>query len=132
MRPMLAGLAFALGCAVLPALAEAPPAIRDASACRQTEFIADVTFTFDGGACDRVVNADGEPGEAGRLTLWVHTEAEAEICTMQIVPITVDEAFEVEPEITALDIEVYNPGGNLAATGSIDIAPACDEADAAP
>ncbi len=118
-------LALLMTAIASPALADGAAELRDLVACRETPDITRVAFTFEGGACDKVTNSDIELTGEGRGRLWVETETEGEVCTMQIVPIAVDEEYELERSVTALDVEAYNPAGGLAGRSSIDIAESC-------
>ena len=111
------------------ASAQATRPLDNLAACRLDDGRVALNFTFEGGACQQPGTATVEPARGGVAAVTVPTEATAEVCTMQVVPVEVTETLAVDAEAITLDITVLARDGRPQALGSTDIAtagPACE------
>ncbi|MEQ8601164.1 MAG: hypothetical protein RLP98_14685 [Devosia sp.] len=80
-----------------------------------------VEFAYDGGACEEVGAAQlGEMNE-GTLAVTFPTVSTAEICTMQIVKISVREAVLAGPDVVSLEVTLQDPEGAPMASWAVSI-----------
>jgi hypothetical protein len=119
-RPLILLAAILLATATVAA--EPPPPITEGTATRTTEGTVDLSVTWQGGACEEPGEAEVTAGDETTDEVTIPTATTAEICTMQIVPVTYEGIIAVEPLTTTLAITVLSPDGQPSATGSIEIA----------
>lgn len=77
---------------------------------------------FEGGACQEAQPAETEPGEeAGTLSVTIPTLSTAEVCTLQVVEIEIEEMIDAGEDITTLDVTVLGTDGEVQVEGSTQI-----------
>jgi hypothetical protein len=94
----------------------------EASATRASGDAVQLHLAFEGGACQGVDAPQPGAVSAGVLAVTIPTQATAEICTMQIVPIAVDVTVPATAEVTALQVIVLGTNGEAQFGGRVDIA----------
>ncbi|HEY9010763.1 MAG TPA: hypothetical protein VIN06_07070 [Devosia sp.] len=100
-------------------------ALQNLAACRAGAATVDLSFTYTGGGCEETEPATvAIEGPVGKVT--VPTRSTAEVCTMQATPIDVAQMIEA-PAVTALEIELLNPQGQVSATGNVAVEPECSQ-----
>lgn len=117
-------LAAALGLimATGAALAQDAAPLTDLSACRLDDAQVAVSLTFEGGACQEPGEATIGQDELGAYELSLSTVSTAEVCTMQIVPVSWSGTVEVPQEAETLAVTVLNPQDGVQAAGEVEIA----------
>jgi hypothetical protein len=118
-------LATALALALLApvAFAAAPEPITAGTAVWTTDGKVDIKVTWQGGACEAPGEATVEAGDETTIDeVTIPTAATAEVCTMQIVPVTYEGTIAVEKLTTTLSVMILAPDGQPVARGSIEIA----------
>jgi hypothetical protein len=128
-RAGLVTLAFA-ACPVVAVAAAPPPPVTEAHAVWTEEGHVQLDVTWDGGACEEPGEPAVEAGSDGTNTVVVPTVETAEVCTLQIVPVTFSGLIAVEPTAETLSIMVLAPDGQPKATGSVEIVVQSDETSA--
>lgn len=98
-----------------------PPPITEATAVWTDEGKVELSVTYDGGACDEPGDPRVEAGPTTTDAVFIPTTETAEVCTMQIVPVTYEGVIPVEPDTRTLAITVLDFKGQPKATGSVDI-----------
>ena len=121
MRPILATLALCLFSGV--ALAQELAPLSDLKACRLDAELVSLSFSYDGGACEQTGNGSVDLVESGTATVTIPIVSTAEVCTMQVVKVTHTGAINAVADVTALNVQLVSPGGEVQATGKVDIAP---------
>ena len=121
MRPILATLALCLFSGA--ALAQELAPLTDLKACRLDEELVSLSFSYDGGACEKTGNGSVDLVESGTATVTIPIVSTAEVCTMQVVKVTHTGAINAVADVTALTVQLVSPGGEVQATGTVDIAP---------
>lgn len=119
-----ASLALALAVAAVPFAAVAaaePPPVTDATATWIESTHVRLTVTYEGSACETPGEARVEAGPDRTDVVVIPTTETAEMCTMQIVPVTYEGIIAVEPDTTTLAITVLDANGQPKATGSATI-----------
>lgn len=91
------------------------------TACRIDAERVLLRATFDGGACQAVEPADLAEPRGTVVAVTIPTTSTAEICTMQIVPVEVEQVLEAPEPIHELDVTVIDPNNNPAAHGLIEL-----------
>lgn len=118
-RLQIAAIALALG--ATGAAAQPAPEPSDLSACRLESGQVAVALTFEGSACQN-------PGEAtvvdggSIVSLSLPTVSTAEVCTMQVVPVSWSGHIDASENARTLSVEVLGPQGQLQAMGDTAIA----------
>jgi metal-sulfur cluster biosynthetic enzyme len=121
MRQLPAALALCLVTGVAVAQELAP--LTDLRACRLDQELVALSFSYDGGACEQTGNPSVDLVETGTATVTVPVIPTAEVCTMNVVKVESSSAVAVVEEVTALDVQLVSPGGEVQAEGKVDIAP---------
>lgn len=121
MRPIPAALALCLLSGA--ALAQELAPLTDLKACRLDAELVSLSFSYDGGACEQTGNGSVDLVEAGTATVTIPIVSTAEVCTMQVVKVTHTGAIAAVEDVTALDVQLVSPGGEVQARGKVDIAP---------
>jgi hypothetical protein len=118
---LIAGLLFAS-----TALAQDLAPLGNLVACRaEPAEKVNLSFSYDGGACQETDTAKVALVEGNMATASVPTHNNAEVCTMQVVQIDYAGTLDVPAEITALTVQVLNPDSEVQAGGKTDILPKC-------
>jgi len=123
MQVRLASIPLALACLFCGSavLAGEVAGFTALSACRIDAEQVLLRASFEGGACQKVEPAElGEP-DGKTLAVTLPSTRTAEICTMQIVPIAVEQAIAASGDIAELDVTALDPDGRDAAHGVVDI-----------
>ncbi|MGB3338436.1 MAG: hypothetical protein WBA73_14775 [Devosia sp.] len=102
-------------------IAEPPATLEDLQAHRVDAGQVQVTFSYDGGACEEVDPAELGEAADGKLSLTFPTTSTAEICTMQVVTIKVDQAIVADGSVAEVDVTLLATDGSVAATGTAPI-----------
>jgi hypothetical protein len=112
-------LAAALGSSAV--LAQEAARFTELSACRiDAEHIL-VRATFDGSPCWAVEPAQlSEPRGTG-VAVHLPTSSTAEICTMNIVPVSTEQVIEAPEPIVGLDMTAATPQNHVVAQGVIEV-----------
>lgn len=121
MRLIPATLALCLVSGV--ALAQELAPLNDLKACRLDAELVSLSFRYDGGACEETGNGSVDLVESGTATVTIPIVSTAEVCTMQVVKVTHTGAINAVEAVTALDVQLVSPGGDVQARGKVDIAP---------
>lgn len=121
MRRLSAALALCLVSGVAVAQELAP--LNDLKACRLDAELVSLSFSYDGGACEQTGNGSVDLVESGTATVTIPIVSTAEVCTMQVVKVESTSAITAPEEVAALTVQLVSPGGEVQATGKVDIAP---------
>jgi hypothetical protein len=121
MRLLSATLALCLVSGV--ALAQELAPLNDLKACRLDAELVSLSFSYDGGACEETGNGSVDLVESGTATVTIPIVSTAEVCTMQVVKVQSTSAIAAPEEVSALTVQLVSPGGEVQATGKVDIAP---------
>lgn len=121
MRLIPATLALCLVSGV--ALAQELAPLNDLKACRLDAELVSLSFSYEGGACEQTGNGSVDLVESGTATVTIPVVPTAEVCTMQVVKVTHTGAINAVEDVTALDVQLVSPGGEVQAEGKVDIAP---------
>lgn len=121
MRLIPATLALCLVSGV--ALAQELAPLTDLKACRLDAELVSLSFSYEGGACEQTGNGSVDLVESGTATVTIPVVSTAEVCTMQVVKVTHTGAINAVADVTALNVQLVSPGGEVQATGKVDIAP---------
>ena len=116
--------AIALGAALampMGAFADEPAAFSNASATWTADGQVELSVTWEGGACEEPGEAEVMAGDGTTDEVTIPTVETAEICTMQIVPVTFSGTIAVEPTTTTLAVTVLDPKGQPRASGSVEV-----------
>jgi hypothetical protein len=77
---------------------------------------------FQGGACQEAQPAETDPGEEeGMLSVTIPTVSTAEVCTLQVVEIEIEETIDAGENIATLDVTVLGTDGEVQVEGSTQI-----------
>lgn len=121
MRLVPATLALCLVSGVAFAQELAP--LNDLKACRLDAELVSLSFSYDGGACEQTGNGSVDLVESGTATVTIPIVSTAEVCTMQVVKVTHTGAINAVEDVTALEVQLVSPGGEVQAKGKVEIAP---------
>lgn len=121
MRLVPAALALCLVSGV--ALAQELAPLNDLKACRLDAELVSMSFSYDGGACEQTGNGSVDLVESGTATVTIPIVSTAEVCTMQVVKVTHTGAINAVEDVTALEVQLVSPGGEVQAKGKVEIAP---------
>ena len=121
MRLVLATLALCLVSGVAFAQELAP--LNDLKACRLDAELVSLSFSYDGGACEQTGNGSVDLVESGTATVTIPIVSTVEVCTMQVVKVTHTGAINAVEDVTALEVQLVSPGGEVQAKGKVEIAP---------
>lgn len=129
-----AALALAANVLTMPALAEdktkdapaAPSAeqtlrLKDLDATRINPNQITIEFEYDGGACEQVGPAEVGELVDGTLSVTFPTISTAEVCTMQVVEIEVEQTIQAEHIVSKVDVTLNAPDGKTIANGTTDV-----------
>lgn len=114
---------FALCLVSGAALAQELAPLNDLAACRLNSEMVSLTFSYEGGACEQTGNGSVDLVESGTATVTIPIVSTADVCTMQAVKVTHTGAINAVAEVSALDVQLVSPGGEVQAEGKVDIAP---------
>lgn len=121
MRLIPATLALCLVSGV--ALAQELAPLNDLKACRLDAELVSLSFSYEGGACEKTGNGSVDLVESGTATVTIPVVPTAEVCTMQVVKVTHTDTVNAVEDVTALNVQLVSPGGEVQAEGKVDIAP---------
>jgi hypothetical protein len=114
--------ALVLAFASSGALAGDLPGFTFIEACRTGETTAILRIVYDGGACETTAETEPTVTLDGALaTVSVPTTATAEVCTMQIVPNTVEKPIAIAADTAELDVTVLATNGQPQARHSTPV-----------
>ena len=103
-------------------LTSAPPPLTEVSATwADEEGHVTLEVTYEGGACEEAGEAEVTAAASLIDHVTIPTMQTAEVCTMQIVPVTYSGIIAVEPHTQTLEITILAPDGQPKAAGSVDI-----------
>ncbi|CAN7519387.1 hypothetical protein LJR016_003627 [Devosia sp. LjRoot16] len=105
------------------ALAQELAPLNDLKACRLDAELVSLSFSYDGGACEQTGNGSVDLVESGTATVTIPIVSTAEVCTMQVVKVSHTGAINAVEDVTALDVQLVSPGGEVQAKGKVEIAP---------
>ncbi len=112
-------LAAALCCSAV--LAQESASFSQLSACRIDAERILLRATFDGSPCWAVEPAQlSEPRGTG-VAVHLPTSSTAEICTMNIVPVSTEQVIEAPEPIVDLDVTAATPQNDVMAQGVIEV-----------
>ncbi|HEV2518668.1 MAG TPA: hypothetical protein VGV07_25700 [Devosia sp.] len=121
MRLVPATLALCLVSSV--ALAQELAPLNDLKACRLDAELVSLSFSYDGGACEKTGNGSVDLVDSGTATVTIPVVPTAEVCTMQVVKVPHASAINAVDDVTALEVQLVSPGGEVQAKGKVEIAP---------
>ncbi|MDB5541645.1 MAG: hypothetical protein JWQ89_3372 [Devosia sp.] len=121
MRQIHAALALCVFTGAAMAQDLAP--LTDLKACRLDSELVSLSFSYEGGSCEQTGDASADLRDNATATATVPIVSTAEVCTMQAVTVEHSGAVAVPADVTALDVQLVSPGGEVQATGNVDIAP---------
>ena len=111
----------ALGLAA-PALAQSPGASLDdldANRINPTQIM--ISFDYQGSACQQVGPAEIGEVTNGTLALVFPATSTAEVCTMQVTEVDVDQAIYADTTVTRVDVTLTDPDDQVIGTGSANV-----------
>lgn len=126
MRQLPAAM-FALLVATGAALGQEAATLSDLKACRLNAELIALSFSYEGGACEQTGDPGVEVGDAGTAVVKVPVVTTSDVCTMQAKQVQSESAVAVPEEITAIDVQLVSPAGEVKAAGKTDIAPTTPE-----
>lgn len=109
------------------AFAQEAAAFTALSACRIDADRVLLRATFDGSACQAVEPADLAEPRGTIVAVTIPTTRTAEICTMQIVPVEVEQVIDAPEPVANLDVTAIDPNNNPAAHGVVEIDEAAED-----
>ncbi len=113
-------LAATLCCSA--AIAQEVASFTELSACRIDAETVLLNATFDGGACMKVEPAQLAEPRGTIVAVHLPTVSTSEICTMQIVPVEVEQVIQADEVIADLFVTVSDPQNNELAQGQVEVA----------
>lgn len=122
MRRTMASIPLALAAALCSgaALAQEVASFTHLSACRIDAERILLKATFDGSACWAVEPAGMAEPRGTIMAVHLPTVSTAEVCTMQIVPVSTEQVIEVSEPVIDLDVSALNPENNEVAHGVVE------------
>ncbi len=90
------------------------------SACRIDAERILIKATFDGSACWSVEPAGLAEPRGTIVAVHLPTISTAEICTMQIVPVSTEQVIEAHEPVVDLSVTAADPDNNVVASGLIE------------
>jgi len=103
------------------ALAQEVASFTALSACRIDSETILLRATFDGGACQSVEPAALSEPRGTIIAVVIPTKSTSEMCTMQIVPIVVEQMIKAPEPVYDLDVTASDPNNNPVAYGLIQL-----------
>ena len=113
-------LAATLCCSA--AIAQEVASFTELAACRIDAETVLFNATFDGGACMKVEPAQLAEPRGTIVAVHLPTVSTSEICTMQIVPVEVEQVIQADEVIADLFVTVSDPQNNELAQGQVEVA----------
>ena len=80
-----------------------------------------ISFEYEGGACEEVGPAEVGDLTDGTLAVTFPTISTAEVCTMQVVDIEVEQTIQAEHIISLIDVTLTAPDGTVIGQGQTDV-----------
>lgn len=123
-RVLLAAVVAGAAAFQVPAALAQPPApLTEVSARWTADDKVDLKVVYEGGACERMLDAEVTASEVfGTDLVTIPTVETAQACTMQMVEVEFTGTIAVEPTTETLSILVLDPQGQPKAAGSVEIA----------
>lgn len=90
------------------------------SACRIDAERILIKATFDGSACWSVKPADLAEPRGTIVAVHLSTISTAEICTMQIVPVSTEQVIEAPEPVINLSVTAADPQNNVVAQAEVE------------
>jgi len=119
MAPIPLALTAALCCGA--ALAQEAASFSELSACRiDAEHIL-VRATFEGSPCWAVEPAELAEPRGTIVAVHLPTVSTAEICTMNIVPVSTEQVIDAPEPIADLDVTAAAPQNDVVAHGVVEV-----------
>lgn len=103
-----------------PAAGQAAP-LEDLDAKRINPNQITIDFEYQGGACEQVGPAEIGDLVDGTLSVTFPTISTAEVCTMQVKEIEVEQTIKAENIISRIDVTLTAPDGQVIGIGSTDV-----------
>ena len=100
------------------ALAQGAPAFNDLDADRLNASQVLIEFEYTGGACDTVGPAALGDIVDGNLSVTFTVTQTADMCTMQVKEIEVEQAIAADASVTEVTVTLLGADGAVIATGS--------------
>jgi|GEM_PF-1325657 len=116
------GLAILMMPVASMAMAQAAAPLDDLRACRLDAGRVALSFTYEDGACVAPQPAAVDEADTSAV-VTISTNRTAEVCTLNIVPVEVNQPIVVSQAVQHLDITVLDPEGTPRAAGSAEIEP---------
>ena len=114
--PVVLAASFCAGAAVAQEAAN----FTALSACRIDAERILIKATFDGSACWSVEPAGLAEPRGTIVAVHLPTISTAEICTMQIVPVSTEQVIEAHEPVIDLSVTAADPENNVVASGLIE------------
>jgi len=123
MRRTMASIPLALAAALCSgaALAQEVASFTHLSACRIDAERILLRATFDGSPCWAVEPAQLAEPRGTMVAVHLPTISTAEICTMNIVPVSTEQVIEAPEPIVDLDVTAATPQNDVMAHGVIEV-----------
>lgn len=102
--------------------ADGPPGLDGLKTVRVDADQVRITFSYQGGACEAVGTAQLGALKNGALAVTFPTSSTAEMCTMQIVTIEVDQTVAADASVSHLDVTLLATDGRIAAAERATVA----------
>ncbi len=104
-------------------LGEQAAELTDLKACRLDAELISLSFSYQGGACEETGDPSLEVSESGDAIIEVPVVSTSDVCTMQVVPVSLSSAVAVPEQVSAVSVQLVDPAGEVKAAGKTDIAP---------
>ena len=114
--PVVLAASFSIGAVV----AQEAASFTSLSACRIDAKRILIKATFDGSACWSVEPAGLAEPRGTIVAVHLPTISAAEICTMQIVPVSTEQVIEAPEPVINLSVTAADPQNNVVAQGEIE------------
>lgn len=119
-RSVLVASAMVLAGAVAAFATPGAP-LNNLAACRLDPQKVALSFSFEGSACVADQPAEVSAADPATLAVTIPLAETAEVCTMQIVPVAVEQTLDAGADVAAVQVAVIDPKGNAIATGETAI-----------
>jgi hypothetical protein len=129
MRRTMASIPAALGLALCcgSVIAQEAASFTDLSACRLDSERILLRATFDGSACWAVETAELAEPRGTIVAVHLPTISTAEMCTMQIVPVSTEQVIEARDPVINLAVTAGDPENNVVASGEVEASEGQDD-----
>ncbi|WIJ24171.1 hypothetical protein [Devosia sp. RR2S18] len=117
-KTMLATAAAVLAFAPSHLAAQEPRQLIGLEAQRTLPNQVEISFSYEGSACEEVGPAQRGDLNSGTLAIAFPTIDTAEVCTLQIVQIEVNQTIEANDMVEAVEVTLLAPDGGIIAMGT--------------